>query len=53
MAIGPWVAHLRMTVYKGIGEEISSQSPATCIYFDRLAVSLSLNMSYADKIKMM
>ena len=28
-ALGPWVAHLRMTVYKGIGKHRSSQSPAT------------------------
>ena len=36
-ALWPWVAHLRMTVYKGIGEHSSSQSPA--MNFDRSAVS--------------
>ena len=25
---GPWVTHLRVTVYKGIGKQSSSQSPA-------------------------
>ena len=45
---GHWalVAHLRMTVYKGIGEHSSSRSPA--MNFDRLAVSLRLNMGYVD-----
>ena len=50
-AIGPWVAHLRMTVYKGIGKHSSSQSLA--MNFDRSAVSLRLNMSYVDKINRM
>ena len=52
-ALGPWVPHLRMTVYKGIGEQSSSQSPATCLNFDILAVSLRLNMGYVDKINRM
>ena len=46
-ALGPCVAHLRMTVYKGIGNHSSSQCPA--MNFDRSAVSLRLNMGYADK----
>ena len=49
--IGPCVAHLRMTVYKGIREQSSSQSPA--MSFDRSAVSLRLNMGYVDKINRM
>ena len=36
--LGPSGAHLRMTVYKGIGEHSSSQSPA--MNFNRSAVSL-------------
>ena len=47
----PWVAHLRMTVYKGIGKYSSSQSPA--MNFDRSAVSIRLNMGYVDKINRM
>ena len=39
-----WVAHLRITVYKGIGKDISSQRPA--MNFDRSAVSLRLTMGY-------
>ena len=39
-----------MTVYKGIGGHSSSQS--TAMNFDRLAVSLRLNMSYVDEIWM-
>ena len=50
-ALGPWVAHLRMTVYKGIEEQSSSESPA--MNFDRSAVSLRLNMGYIDKINRM
>ena len=50
-ALGPWVAHLRMTVYKGVGEHSSSQSPA--MNFDRSAVSLRLNKAYLDKINRM
>ena len=38
MALGHWVAHLRMTVYKGIEKHSSSHSPATI--FDRPVVSL-------------
>ena len=34
---GPWVAHMKMTVYKGIGQHISSQSQA--MNCDRSAVS--------------
>ena len=41
-ALGPWVAHLRMTVYKGIGKLSSSQSPA--MNFDTLIVLLRLYM---------
>ena len=37
-SIEAWVAHLRMTVYKGIGKHCSPQSPA--MNFDRSAVSL-------------
>ena len=49
---GPLVTHLRMTVYKGVGEQGSSQSPA--LNFDRLAeVSLRLNKAYVDKINRM
>ena len=36
-ALGPWVAHLRMIVYKGIGKHSSSQSQA--MNFDRSAVT--------------
>ena len=36
-ALGPWVAHLRMAVYKGIGKHSSSQSPD--MNFDRSVVS--------------
>ena len=50
-ALGHWVAHLRMTVYKGIGEHSSSQSPA--MSFDRSEVSLRLNMGYVDIINRM
>ena len=50
-ALGPWVAHLRMTVYKGIGKHSSSQSPA--MNFDGSAVSLRVNMGYVDKINRM
>ena len=46
-ALGPWVAHLRMTVYKGIGKHSSTQSPA--INFDRSAVSLRLYMVMLTK----
>ena len=46
-ALGPWVAHMRMTVYKGIGKHSSTQSPA--INFDRSAVSLRLYIGYVDK----
>ena len=48
---GPWDAHLRMTVYKGIGKHSSSKSPA--MNFDRSAVSLRLKMGYVDKINKM
>ena len=41
-ALGPWVAHLKMTVNKGTGKHSSFQSPA--MNFDRSAVSLSLYM---------
>ena len=37
-ALGPWVAQLRKTIYKGIGKHSSSKSPA--MNFDRSAVSL-------------
>ena len=50
-ALGPWFAHLRMTVYKGIGRHSSSQSPV--MNFDRSAVSLRRNMGYVDKINRM
>ena len=40
-----------MTVYKGKGEQSSSESPA--INFDRSAGSLRLNMGYVDKINRM
>ena len=42
------VAHLRITVYKGIGKHSSSQSPA--MNFDRSAVSLRLYMGYVDNL---
>ena len=48
---GPLVAHLKMTVYKGIGEHSSSQSPT--MNFDRSIVSLRLNMGYVDNINRM
>ena len=41
---GPWVAHLRMTVYKGIGKHSSTQSPV--INFDRSVGSLRLYMAH-------
>ena len=44
----PWVPHLRMTVYKGLGKHSYSQSPA--MNFDRSAVSLRLCMDYVDKL---
>ena len=44
---GPWIAHLRMTVYKGIGKHSSSQSPT--MNFDRSAASIRLNKGYVDK----
>ena len=50
-ALGPWVAHLRKTVYKGVGEHSSSQSPA--MSFDRSAISLRLTKAYADKTNRM
>ena len=50
-ALGPWVAHLRMTVYKCIGKLSSSQNPAMNFY--RSAVSLILYMDYVDKINRM
>ena len=50
-ALWPWDVRLRMTIYKGIGEHISSQSPA--MKYDRSAVSLKLNMGYVDKINRM
>ena len=52
-ALGPWFAHLRMTVHMGIGKHSSSQSPA--MNFDRSAISLRLkiNMGYVDKINRM
>ena len=50
--LGPWVAHLRLTVYNGIGKHSSSRSPA--MNFDRSAeTSLRLYMDYTDKINMM
>ena len=48
---GPWVAHLRITVYKGIGKHSSSQGPA--MNFDRSAVLLRLDMGYVDKFNRM
>ena len=50
-ALGPWVTHLRITVYKGLGEHSSSQSPTMNFY--RSAVLLSVNVGYADKINRM
>ena len=47
-ALGPWVAHLKMIVYKGKGKHSSSQSLA--MNLDRLAVSYGLKIGYADKI---
>ena len=35
-----------MTVYKGIGEHTSSQSPA--MNYDKSSISLRLNMGYVD-----
>ena len=37
--LGSWVAHLRMTVYKGKGKQSCSQSPV--MNFDKSVVSLS------------
>ena len=45
------MAHLRMTVFKGIGKYSSSQSPP--LNFDRSAVSIRLYMDYVDKINRM
>ena len=42
VGLGPWMAHLRITAYKGIGKHSSHSSPA--MNFDRSAVSLRLNM---------
>ena len=42
--LGPWVARLRVTVYKGIRKHSATQSPA--MNFDRSAVSLRLYMGY-------
>ena len=47
-SLGPWVAHLRMTVYKVIRDQSSSQSQT--MSFDRSVVSLRPNMGYVDKI---
>ena len=50
-ALRPWVTHLRMTAYKGIEKQSSSQSPI--MNFDRSTVSLKLNMGYDAKINRM
>ena len=42
---GPWAL--------GLGNHSSSQSPATCMNFDRSAVSLRFNMGYVNKINRM
>ena len=47
----PLVAHLGMTVYKGLGKHSAFQSPA--MIFDRSAVLIRLNMRYGDKINKM
>ena len=51
MLLRSWVAHLTMTVYKGIGEHSSSQSPA--MNYDRSAVSLRFNIGCVYKINRM
>ena len=45
------MAHLRMTVYKGIGKHSSFSSPA--INFERSKASIRLNMGYVDNINKM
>ena len=47
-ALWPWVAHLRMNVYKSIGKHRSYQSPA--MNFDRSAVSLILVMLHFIRV---